>query len=287
MPIDRFVWGTDVLFYLGSYLFVMGPLLTFAVLLIQISREKDNNLRKGLSVVGVSHAAFWLSWCIVAVAISVLQSFILVITGKLCQLPLFLNTPFLWLYFVMFSFSFAMVGLSFFMSTLVPNSQIANNMSYSVILIVIIVQLIFTLNELVFSIFYNDRTRTTFMVTFVRSIFYIVPTFTFSVLFGGMTRVCGTHLSSEDLAWIPGKVCTWSDFYAESTGPVGTGDTFTVPSSCSLLFTLLGVATMYYVLAWYCDHVISSNRGVSSTYLFFFKKDYWKSVFGIESKKNI
>lgn len=71
-PIDRFVLGTDIVFYFGSYASVLGPLLTFAVLLTTIAREKDQNLRKGLTVVGVSHTSFWTSWFIVAIGISIL-----------------------------------------------------------------------------------------------------------------------------------------------------------------------------------------------------------------------
>lgn len=38
---------------------------------------------------------------------------------------------------------------------------------------------------------------------------------------------------------------------------------FTIPPSAFTFFILIATGTLYYILTWYCDHVISSNRGVS------------------------
>jgi hypothetical protein len=44
-PIDRFLRNTNMVAYIGVYFFVLGPLLTFSVILTDIAKEKDLKLR--------------------------------------------------------------------------------------------------------------------------------------------------------------------------------------------------------------------------------------------------
>lgn len=44
---------------------------------------------------------------------------------------------------------------------------------------------------------------------------------------------------------------------------------------------------LFMALAWYCDHVISHNRGVAYPPYFVFTKAYWKSIFIKKSDKKI
>lgn len=60
----------------------------------------------------------------------------------------------------------------------------------------------FTLNEVIFTLFYNERTKDEVFIVMTRFFFYFIPTYTFSVLFGGITRKCGTHLSMENMGWV-------------------------------------------------------------------------------------
>jgi hypothetical protein len=45
MPTDRFVADSNLVSEFGAYFFVLGPLLTFSVLLSEIAREKELRLR--------------------------------------------------------------------------------------------------------------------------------------------------------------------------------------------------------------------------------------------------
>lgn len=45
MPPDRFVADSNLVSEFGSYFFVLGPLLTFSILLSEIAREKELKLR--------------------------------------------------------------------------------------------------------------------------------------------------------------------------------------------------------------------------------------------------
>ena len=68
----------------GSYFFILTPLLTFTIFLNELVREKELRLRQGLSVVGVSHSVYWISWLLVGIAFSALTSFALGVMGVIC-----------------------------------------------------------------------------------------------------------------------------------------------------------------------------------------------------------
>jgi hypothetical protein len=67
--------------------------MTFMVVLQEVMKEKEQRLRQGLNVVGVSHAAYWTSWFIVVSLINVMQTIVLIISGYIYQNSFFLNTP--------------------------------------------------------------------------------------------------------------------------------------------------------------------------------------------------
>jgi hypothetical protein len=45
---DRLIKDTNLVSQLGSYFFVLGPLLSFTIILNEIVREKELRLRQGL-----------------------------------------------------------------------------------------------------------------------------------------------------------------------------------------------------------------------------------------------
>lgn len=140
----------------------------------------------------------------------------------------------------------------------------------------------FSVNEIVFTVFFNDRTYNDFATVLIRNTFYFIPTFSFSILFGGLSRMCGGHLSFSDFTWLPGKECTWEDFFATLSYKEITDDIYVIPSNAHMTLLIFLIGSFYYVLAWYFDHIVASNRGVSSPYLFFFYRSYWRSLLGKE-----
>ena len=78
------IQGMNVIASTGSYFFILTPLLTFTIFLNELVREKELRLRQGLSVVGVSHSVYWISWLLVGIAFSALTSFALGVMGVIC-----------------------------------------------------------------------------------------------------------------------------------------------------------------------------------------------------------
>jgi hypothetical protein len=54
IPPDRMVKDSNFIVLFGSYFLVMYAMFIFSTFLMDLSREKEQKLRQGLSVVGVS-----------------------------------------------------------------------------------------------------------------------------------------------------------------------------------------------------------------------------------------
>jgi hypothetical protein len=118
-PVDRIYKNMDVMNIFGSYYFILGPILTFMLLLQEIAKEKENRLRQGLNVVGVSHTVYWCHWVIVGTAINFLQAMVLLVSGYIAQFELWDNCPFSILFFVIFWYGQCLVAWAFWISTMV------------------------------------------------------------------------------------------------------------------------------------------------------------------------
>ena len=59
---NRFFKGYDVVATSGAFYFFIPPMVTFVVLLIETTREKELKLRLGLSVMGMNARSYWYSW---------------------------------------------------------------------------------------------------------------------------------------------------------------------------------------------------------------------------------
>jgi hypothetical protein len=124
---------------------------------------------------------------------------------------------------------------------------------------------------------YNDKTKDTFTVSTARAFFSAIPSFTFSVCFGAITKIASTHLDPHLIIWVHGRRFTWRDFFEREHGQLVGSVTFTMPSAGEAMGMLVFDMLMYLVLAWYFDHILSHNRGVADPWYFLFTEKYWRS----------
>ena len=110
---------------------------------------------------------------------------------------------------------------------------------------------------------YNDETSSKFSIRLVRFLFQMVPSFTFSNVFGVIEKTASTHLDPQSIIWVDGRKYGWDDFMAHEKGTILIGVSFTMPSAFEMYLTLIGDVFLYLALAWYFDHVVSHNRGVA------------------------
>ena len=127
---SRFLEGYDVVAVTGGFYFYLPPMITFVVLLTEIVREKEKKLRLGLSLMGMSNTAFWLSWSATALLFSFIVSNLLILSGFICSFDVFTSCPYEILVILFTTYSFAMAVLAFLISTIISSSKSAYTTSY-------------------------------------------------------------------------------------------------------------------------------------------------------------
>ena len=73
----------------GAFYLVMIPLCIFMILFDLLIREKVENLRMGLQLLGARDDAYWASWIISATLVSVFLCAEMVLVGRLYNFEVF------------------------------------------------------------------------------------------------------------------------------------------------------------------------------------------------------
>lgn len=157
LPSDRYVANIDLISQVGSFYFCLTPLITFVIVLTEVVKEKEKKLRQGLTVVGLSHASFWLHWIITGLVFSLICTLSLLISGLSCQYEFFLHTAFPINFMLFFMFSFSMIVFAFFLSTLVKTTKMAYTISYAFVLFAVLMEIVFSNALLTYFLFFNEK----------------------------------------------------------------------------------------------------------------------------------
>jgi len=270
----RFFEGFDIVDQQGGIYFFIAPIITFIVLLNEITTEKEKRLRQGLSVVGVSHFTYWLHWIILAVVYAVIVTFSIVAGGHLFNFKVFTRAPILVHCVLFFTFTLAMEFFALFVYTLVPTVKVANTVGYGILLLGIVMQL-FLSNAAILQYLYDTTNDTIYKV--IVNIFLVYPAFSFTAIYTDIMLLAGDTFSTSQAMWVSGPGYHWADFIKSHTGKTMGGDPFEYPSSLNFLLWMIGDIVIFTVLIIYMDHVIAHNRGSGAGPLFFLQKSFWRS----------
>lgn len=79
---DRVFKDLDVVSVYGAFYLIMVPLCTFMVVFDELMREKCDNLRLGMQVLGTQDNAYWVSWIVTGVIINAIMTFEMILAGR-------------------------------------------------------------------------------------------------------------------------------------------------------------------------------------------------------------
>lgn len=204
----------------------------------------------------------------------------MIIAGKWYGFPVFVKTP-AYIYFIVnYMVSLGYLTLGMMLSTLANNMNQSFTITFCVILLSMVMNILFAEPTVIKKIFFN--TDVPDWVNIVNKIFYLVPGFQFSKLFMDITTITCFHFDSEHVSWVKSvKDFEYEDMFKRKTGTFITKDHYDVETMFDTLVTLTGIIFMYGWLAWYLDNVIPSNRGVAKPLSFFIWPSFWfPSIFG-------
>lgn len=93
---------------------------------------------------GLTHEAYWISWALTALAMSVIITVVLLLVGTMFQFDLFIKTPFPILFILFTTFGFSISMVAFFIATVCPDVKNGYTIAYGFILMALVMQMFFT-----------------------------------------------------------------------------------------------------------------------------------------------
>lgn len=275
--VDRMLQNLDAVVMFGSLYLVLLPLASFMVIFDEMAREKIDNLRRGMQLLGTLDSAYWVSWIITSITINFYLAAGAVFFGRLEGFPVFERTPaWLWVLILFFTGT-AYANLGFFLVTIVRTRLQGFIVNLAVILSSLITNMVLAEPTVLKKIFFN--TDNIAWIEYVSNCIYLWPCFQLGKMFGDIAAIVAPTFNLRTLHWeSEARDFVFEDIYAEQTGSFFTGDRYHVTSMYSTFITLIYTTAFYGVLAWYFDHTIASNRGVPEKWWFPVSRKYWVSI---------
>jgi ABC-type multidrug transport system ATPase subunit len=230
-PPSRFNSNSKISSAMGSFYLYFPPMILFAILLLDLVKEKESMLKNYTNLYGLSNLGYWLSWFIIAIISSSFVSFLIVILGKfIFYYDIFTNVNGLVSFYLFFLFSLSMQVLAMFFSCMINSTSSATTFTYSVILIGIVVQCFFTNYGLVYFFFATDLNDLWLLVKCVLLLLHFYPPFLFSVSYLTISRICSFHFDSPKLQWVSGRYFSFNDIFVKESGKLRLGVNYEVNS---------------------------------------------------------
>ena len=172
---DRIFRNIDPICMYGSLYLVVVPLSVFMVVFEELMREKVDNLRRGMQLLGTLDSAYWASWIITAFFMNLLITTEMIIIGNIAGFNCFTRTPVEINFFLYFITTQAYIIMSFFFSTIVTTRSQAFTVNFSVVLTSMVMNMALSEPTVLKKVFFNlDMPN---WVRIISYIFYFNPCF--------------------------------------------------------------------------------------------------------------
>lgn len=216
MP-DRIFKDLDVVSVYGAFYLIMVPLCTFMIVFDELMREKCDNLRLGMQVLGTMDNAYWISWIVTGVIVNAIMTAEMIVAGKWYGFPVFVKTPAYVYFIVNFMVSLGYLTMGMMLSTLASNMNQAFTITFCVILLSMVMNILFAEPTVIKKVFFNLDVPD--WVNIVNKLFYLVPGFQFSKLFMDITTITCYHFDSEHVTWVKStKDFEYEDMFQRKVG---------------------------------------------------------------------
>lgn len=172
-----------------------------------------------------------------------------------------------------------MVFIAFMISTVVKTENQACNVSYAIILSLLLIDGVFADAEIILKLFYNRRIRKQPIAMFVVGCLEYLPAYSYSMAFGLVASLASDKFDLNGMNWVKGRVYEDHEFYEDRVFYLSFFHTHIRAPSGSYFMNKIYTSMIFSIVMWlYLDHVVSSNRGVSYRLFFFLEKSYWMSM---------
>lgn len=202
------------------------------------------------------------------------MSSLMIVVGKYHDFPVFVNAPF-WVWLALLSLTTtAYLSIAFFCVTIAETKAHGFAVNFTMILCSMLINMVLSDPTTLRYIFFNlDLPRWYKNITYL---FYFVPCFQFGKMFIDIVLVACTIFSVDTFNWVPPeRPFEYQDIWKVEEGELVTMEKYRIPHMVDTSKTLVYITIFYSILAWYCDNVRPSNRGIAQPKYFFLTLSYW------------
>lgn len=126
----RFSQGANVISLLGVFYLFFPPVIIFSIIMGDLVKEKENNLKKYLNLYGLSYPGYWTSWILLAILASATLSLEIIFFGRfIFRYEFFVNTNSLVIFSLFFLFTLNMQIFAMFLSCILNDSKSATTVN--------------------------------------------------------------------------------------------------------------------------------------------------------------
>lgn len=164
-----------------------------------------------------------------------------------------------------------MLTFGYFLVTVMSSGKTTYTVTYSLLLAGLVLQGFISSHLLIILLYVTDLTPWFHLIRLVLA-FY--PPFNFATAFFEVSRRSSSHPLYAERRWEAGESYEWRHFFEGQDGWL-QGHHYTTPSLYFSLWNMGVNIVVFGLLAWVCDHIVASNRGVSEPFYFPFTRKYW------------
>lgn len=176
----------------------------------QLLKNKQNRLRIGLNIVGVTHFQFYISEMIAYFFHVFVITVVFCISGQILDIKYF-SDGILWFNFLTLFMNGIIVGLiPFCVTAAVNNKGLGMSFLYGFVLYSIVMQWLFT-GGIILQLLYMDTARK--VVKLLKIVFNLYPSFHFSKIFSDVSNIVDQHLDTFENRYIEGRPYEYDDLF--------------------------------------------------------------------------
>lgn len=128
--LNRFAKNSDVKTYFSVFYLFFPQTIIFCVVLMELVRENELNLKKYMILYGLSKISYWISWTIISNVLCSAVALEIIILGKLLGFTVFINSNPLVPFLIFYCFGMSMQFLAYFLSCIIKHQKTANTVKF-------------------------------------------------------------------------------------------------------------------------------------------------------------
>ncbi|KAN0033049.1 hypothetical protein ACTA71_011257 [Dictyostelium dimigraforme] len=231
----------------GGLFYYCGIMISFIFLLYKVSFEKENNLKQGMVMMGLSRSMYWLSWVVTSFTIDFIICLLLIAMGAICKLPFFLGTNFLVLILNFFLFAISSSSMALLMLTVIDKTKVAIGIGMAFFIVGSGLQLAFnSMGTFIFQAIYQTDSNG---AAFSRVILFFLPMFHFSKVL--------TDINNKVQAF-PSTDFKISDLNENLDGS-NYGEVYLVPTTGQSLGYMFSLVVIYLTLSAIIEYALAGG----------------------------